>query len=277
MKKNVLTILAGILFLAGMALLLYPSVSNHWNAVHQTRVVEEYTDSIEELQETERQQMLKEAEIYNRMLSEGTARFFPSVEETEYYRSLLNMDLTGVMGTIKIPAIKCELPIYHGVEDSVLQIGIGHLEGSSLPTGGESTHCVLSGHRGLPSARLFTDLDKLEKGDIFEISVWGRELTYEIERIQIVEPEDYESLEIEEEKDFCTLLTCTPYGINTQRLLVRGQRVEQGRKVEGMEETDTDNSNLTTVWIVGIMLVVCGWLLKVLCGMIRKYIYRGSR
>lgn len=270
MKKNLLTILAWSFFLAGMALLLYPTISNHWNAVHQTKVVEEYSESIEKLQETERQQILKEAEKYNRMLPEGTARFFPSTEETEYYQSLFNMDLTGVMGTICIPAIDCELPIYHGVEDSVLQIGIGHLEGSSLPTGGESTHCVLSGHRGLPSARLFTDLDKLEMGDIFEISVWGRELTYEIERIQIVEPEDYESLEIEEGKDLCTLLTCTPYGINTQRLLVRGQRIEQGEKVGRPGGSDTDRAGLMAAGIVGITLVVCGWLLRVLYGMIIK-------
>ena len=153
-------------------------------------------------------------------------------EEREKYDGLLNISDNGIIGHIEIPIINCSLPIYHGTDEAVLQIAVGHIEGTSLPVGGESTHCVLSGHRGLPSAKLFTDLDKLTEGDIFFIRVLDVILTYEVDRILIVEPYQIDSLEIEKEKDYCTLVTCTPYGINTHRLLVRGHRIENIEEAE---------------------------------------------
>ena len=169
------------------------------------------------------------------------------------YKSLLNADGTGMMGYITIPEIKCKLALYHTVDDSVLQVGIGHLEGSSLPVGGTGTHCVLSGHRGLPSAKLFTDLDKLQKGDVFLLHIYDQVFTYEIDQIRIVEPEDYGPLEIEEDKDLCTLLTCKPYGINTQRLLVRGKRIANRAGDDSRITSDAAKMN-TVVVATGIAI-----------------------
>ncbi len=225
MRKHISTIIMAIIFLTGLSLLLYPTVSNFWNSKHQTQVVAEYSDRIEKMGTREKKQALEQAEKYNQTLVSDAKRFTPSEKQEALYKSLLNADGTGMMGYITIPEIKCKLAIYHTVDDSVLQVGIGHLEGSSLPVGGKGTHCVLSGHRGLTSAKLFTDLDKLQKGDIFLLHIYDQVFTYEIDQIRIVEPGDYGPLEIEEDKDLCTLLTCTPYGINTQRLLVRGKRI----------------------------------------------------
>ena len=198
------------------------------------------------------------------MITNG-GRFTPSEEEDTLYDSLLDANGTGMMGYITIPEIRCKLPIYHGVEDSVLQVGIGHIEGSSLPVGGRGTHCVLSGHRGLPSAKLFTDLDKLEKGDIFLLHIYDKVLTYEIDQISIVEPEDYGLLEIEDGKDLCTLLTCTPYGINTHRLLVRGHRVETKASASAIRVTadaiQIEPKLVAPAVAVPILVVLLIWVL----------------
>ena len=250
MRKHISTIIMAIIFLTGLSLLLYPTVSNFWNSKHQSQVVAEYSDRIEKMGTREKKQALEQAEKYNQTLVSDAKRFTPSEKQEALYKSLLNADGTGMMGYITIPEIKCKLAIYHTVDDSVLQVGIGHLEGSSLPVGGTGTHCVLSGHRGLTSAKLFTDLDKLQKGDIFLLHIYDQVFTYEIDQIRIVEPGDYGPLEIEEDKDLCTLLTCTPYGINTQRLLVRGKRIANRAGDDSRITSDAVKVNTVVVAII---------------------------
>lgn len=215
----------------GICLLLYPTVSDYWNSFHQTRVISSYTETVASLDDVSYESYLDEAESYNETLVNKKNRYTPSDSDHETYESLLNISGNGVMGYIDIPSIDVTLTIYHGTEDSVLQVGVGHVEGSSLPVGGESTHCVLSGHRGLTSARLFTDLDELTEGDTFTLHILDEVLTYEVDQIRIVEPEELDDLEIESGEDLCTLVTCTPYGINTHRLLVRGHRIETSEEV----------------------------------------------
>lgn len=224
-RRNGVTLILVLVLLAGIGLLLYPSVSDWWNQQNQSKVVMQYAAAVSDMDEAQYDQMLSEAEAYNQKLSQTGAIWNMSAEEEQEYNSILNVDGNGVMGYIRIPKIDVELPIYHGTDDSVLQTSIGHLAGTSLPVGGEGTHTVLSGHRGLPSAKLFTDLDRLKEGDTFTITVLNKTLTYEVDQIRIVEPTDLSDLQIEEGQDLCTLVTCTPYGINTQRLLVRGHRV----------------------------------------------------
>lgn len=221
MKNKIITLVLILVFLAGLSLLLYPTVSNYWNTLHASQAVENYVQEVQNLNDEQYEKMLDAARTYNRSLLNGR-----SDEQKEAYQSLLNLDGSGIMGYIEIPTIELSLPIYHNTEDSVLQVAVGHIDWSSLPIGGESTHSVLSGHRGLPSAKLFTNLDKLVVGDRFVIRVLNEVMTYEVDRILIVEPTDLSTLTIEDGKDLCTLVTCTPYGINTHRLLVRGHRVE---------------------------------------------------
>ena len=227
--KKILTVVFVLIFLVGLSLLLYPSVSDYWNSFHQSRALAEYSSQVEELDKEAYDQMWAKAEAYNHTLLSDPDRFTMTEEEQAEYDDLLNVSDIGIMGSIEIPAIDCSLPIYHGTQESVLQVAVGHLEGSSLPTGGKGTHCVLTGHRGLPRARLFTDLDKLKKGDLFVLKVLSRTMTYEVDQILTVDPYDMSALEIDPEQDYCTLATCTPYGINTHRLLVRGHRVETRR------------------------------------------------
>lgn len=224
--NTLLTIILVLVFLVGLSLLLYPTVSDYWNSLHQSRAITGYTEQVAGLDSDTYDRLWAEAEAYNETLLDKEDRFLMSDEELEEYEQILSVSGSDVIGYIEIDKIDCYLPIYHGTSESVLQVGVGHLEGSSLPVGGESTHCVVSGHRGLPSARLFTDLDRLEEGDTFRLYVLDEILTYEVDQIRVVEPMDVEELAIEEGKDYCTLVTCTPYGINTHRLLVRGHRVE---------------------------------------------------
>ena len=225
-KGNFLNILLVLVFLVGLSLLLYPSVSDYWNSFHQTRAIATYAEEVATLDNEQYDELWAAAQQYNRSLTERGNAYVLSEEQKEAYEELLDVSGLGVMGYIEIPEIDVSLPVYHGTEESVLQIAVGHLEWSSLPVGGESTHCVLSGHRGLPSAKLFTNLDKLTEGDIFLLRVLDEVLTYEVDQILIVEPQETGALRIEEGKDYCTLVTCTPYGINTHRLLVRGHRIE---------------------------------------------------
>ena len=226
MRKHLSTIVLLFILLIGLSLLLYPSVSNYWNSLHQTRAIATYAEEVANLNQDQYDEIWAAAESYNASLTDRVNAYQLSDAQKEEYQQLLNVSGLGVMGYIEIPSIDCSLPIYHGTEESVLQIAVGHLEWSSLPVGGESTHCVLSGHRGLPSARLFTNLDKLREGDTFLLRVLDETLTYEVDQILIVEPQDTAALEIVEGQDYCTLVTCTPYGINTHRLLVRGHRID---------------------------------------------------
>jgi len=214
-----------LVFLTGLSLLLYPTVSNYWNTYHQTRAIATYTAAVDDMDKEAKEELWKAAKAYNRKLAKQPTGFVLSKEEKANYEKQLNIAGNGIMGYIEVPDIKCSLPIYHGTNEDELQIAIGHLEGTSLPVGGKSTHCVVSGHRGLPSARLFTDLDQLTEGDIFFLHVLDKTLTYEIDQILVVLPDKTEELEIVKGKDYCTLMTCTPYGINSHRLLVRGHRI----------------------------------------------------
>lgn len=229
MKKkvnNFITIILVLIMLAGLSLLLYPTVSDWWNSYHQTKAIATYAADVANLSQEDYERIWNAAKEYNASLSERNSDYTLTDRQKQQYEELLDVSGTGVMGYIEIPSINCSLPIYHGTQESVLQIAVGHLEWSSLPVGGASTHCVVSGHRGLPSAKLFTNLDQLTEGDIFMLRVLDEVLTYEVDQILIVEPQETESLRIEEGKDYCTLVTCTPYGINTHRLLVRGHRIE---------------------------------------------------
>ena len=225
-KDNYITLLLFLILLAGLSLLLYPSVSDYWNSFHQTKAITTYAESVAALDNASYDAIWDAARQYNRNLLNRSNSFRLSEEQKAEYESLLDISGLGIMGYIEIPEIDVSLPIYHGTEDSALQVAVGHLEWTSLPVGGESTHCVLSGHRGLPSAKLFTNLDKLREGDTFLLRVLDEILTYEVDQILIVEPQDTAALEIVEGQDYCTLVTCTPYGINTHRLLVRGHRID---------------------------------------------------
>ena len=222
MKKT--TILVLLCFLIGLSLLLYPSVSNWWNSIHASSVIIDYAAAQQNLSDEECAALFAAAEAYNRSISEID---FPLMyyDRVEGYEQTLNLDGSGVMGYVTIPKIDVKLPVLHGTTEGVLQKAVGHLEGTSLPTGGAGNHCVLSAHCGLPSARLFTDLDQMKTGDQFTLTVLNREMIYEIDQILTVEPQEVEALYPVEGEDYCTLVTCTPYGVNSHRLLVRGRRI----------------------------------------------------
>ena len=237
MKNKLTTILLILALFAGLSLLLYPTVSDYWNSLHASQAVADYAENVRNLEAEKYQQVLQDARNYNQMLPYKHTTFALSEEEKGAYDALLDISGTGVMGYIEIPSIDISLPVYHGTEEGVLQIAVGHLEWSSLPVGGADTHCVLSGHRGLPSAKLFTNLDKLVLGDKFIMRVLDEVLTYEVDQILIVEPTDVSTLMIEAGKDLCTLITCTPYGINSHRLLVRGHRIENQEEAQAIRVT----------------------------------------
>lgn len=225
-RISISTIILTVIFLVGLGVMLYPTVSDYWNSYHQTRAIANYDAVVAELDETDYEALFQAAEEYNEKLRGLGAPFSEHEELSELYYSVLDVAGNGIIGYINIPKINVNLPIYHGTSDSVLNVAAGHLEGSSLPIGGEARHSVLSAHRGLPSAKLFTDLDELEVADIFTITVLNQVLTYEVDQILIVEPTQMEALNVAAGQDYCTLLTCTPYGINSHRMLVRGHRVE---------------------------------------------------
>ncbi len=238
---GVSTVILIVLLFAGLSLLLYPSVSDYWNSFRQSQVITNYSEQIASLDNEHYTALIEEAREYNKTLVDRRNEYLLSSDQQVHYEELLNVSGVGAMGYIEIPSIKCMLPIYHGTSEAVLQIAVGHLEWSSLPVGGESTHCVLSGHRGLPSAKLFTDLDRLAIGDIFVLRILNEILTYEVDQILIVEPHETASLLIEEGQDYCSLVTCTPYGINSHRLIVRGHRIEnieRAKKIRINAEAD---------------------------------------
>ncbi len=236
-KGRISTIILILVFLAGLSLLLYPTVSDYWNSFHQSKTIAQYAAAVSGLDDSMYEKLWTDAERYNETLLHKASRYKMSDEERAEYERLLDVSGNGIIGYIEIPLIGCSLPIYHGTDESVLQTAVGHIEGSSLPVGGAGTHCVLSGHRGLPSAKLFTNLDKLSSGDVFMLRVLDETLTYEVDQILIVEPYEMDTLGIEDGKDYCTLVTCTPYGVNTHRLLVRGHRVENSEEARTVRVT----------------------------------------
>lgn len=229
-KKDKTTILIVLVLLAGIGLITYPSFSNYWNMLHQSRAIVDYQEAVDNNSDEENQRMLDEAEAYNEKLARHDLNLNLSDEEKKEYDSILDVTGTGIMGYISIESLDIDLPIYHDTTESVLQIAVGHLAGTSLPIGGNNTHSVLTGHTGLPSARLFTDIDKLKKKDTFQITVLNKTITYEVDDIRTVLPDELNTLGIEQGKDLCTLVTCTPYGINTHRLLVTGHRIPNPKK-----------------------------------------------
>ena len=225
LKKHLVNLILFGIILVGIGLLAYPTFADWWNSFHQARAIQSYAKAVSNLDREEYDRIIAEAEEYNRKLTEKGAIWNMTKEQLREYNKMLTIDESGIMGYIDIPKINVKLPIYHGINDEVLKVAIGHIEGTSLPVGGDGSHCVLSGHRGLPSARLFTDLDKVAEGDTWTLTVLDRTYTYECDQIRVVEPTDLSTLGMEPGKDYCTLVTCTPYGVNTHRLLVRGHRI----------------------------------------------------
>ena len=269
-KNTVITIVLVIIFAAGLSLMLYPSFSNWWNQRHQTQAIAGYVAASNDMTKEQRQKMWDQAVAYNQKLSQKGTNFNLSEEELKEYNSILDVTGTGIMGYVDIPKINISLPIYHGTDEAVLQVAIGHIAGSSLPVGGAGSHCVVSGHRGLPSARLFTDLDKLQDGDHFMLQVLGETLTYQVDQIRTVLPGELGDLQIEEGQDYCTLVTCTPYGVNTHRLLVRGHRVanDEGDVMINADATQVDP--LQAALVIGAILLLLILLWTVLATRQRK-------
>ena len=276
MRRHLSTIFLILIFLIGTILLLYPTFSDWWNSFHQSRAVTSYIGQVTDLNNEEYEEMLEEARAYNAQLARTRTDYELSEEELERYNSELNVSGTGIMGYVDIPSIKVTLPIYHGTEEAVLQTAVGHIESTSLPVGGANTHCVISGHRGLPRARLFTDIDRLVAGDIFTLNVLDEVLTYEVDQILIVEPYDLSCLQIIPGRDLVTLVTCTPYGINTHRLLVRGHRIETGKvsTVRVMADAIQVNKTLVAVFIAVPVLTVLVLIVLITTGIQRRQVRR---
>lgn len=264
-SDSILTVILILVLVIGLSLLLYPSFSNAWNQRHATHAIEGYAQQLMTLNAEEYEKIWQEAVDYNKALAENSTARALTEEEYAVYEKLLLLGGEQIMGYIEIPEIGVELPIYHGTDEAVLQVAIGHLEWTSLPVGGESTHCVVSGHRGLPSALLFTDLDKLVVGDHFMFHVLDETLTYEVDQIRIVEPHETDELLIQEGKDLCTLVTCTPYGINSHRLLVRGHRVENLAQAQTVRVTAdavvVEKLVVAPFLLIPILFVMFIWLL----------------
>ena len=264
LAKHGVTIALVAVMLIGVGIFLYPIASNYINSLSQSYAVANYQDAVESTNQDELDQMLAKAQAWNAELAyKGGSLNSISGVELDEYNALLNIEGINVMGYIEIDKINVRLPIYHSTGDDALAIGVGHLEGSSLPVGGESTHCVLMAHRGLPTSMLFTDLDRLEVGDTFAITVLAETRYYEVDQVLIVEPDDLSALHIEEGQDLCTLVTCTPYGVNTQRLLVRGHRTSapnsdygssDARIVDGLVVATVITAVLILALVVGLVI-----------------------
>ncbi len=270
LKKYVIELILSIILVAGLCLILYPTVSDWWNSLHQSRAIASYVETVDGMSEEECETMLAAARAYNEKLAAGKREFVLTDSELEEYRSLLDVSGTGIMGYIQILSIGVSLPIYHGTDEAVLQMAIGHIPGSSLPVGGESTHCLVSGHRGLPSARLFTDLDRLEEGDVFTLTVLGRKITYQVDQIRVVLPAEQQDLMIADGEDYCTLITCTPYGINSHRILVRGTRIQNLEEFHEVEAEAVKVPVYQVVLAVGVPIVLLILLGIWICRRLRR-------
>lgn len=259
-RGHIPEILLTCALLIGLGIMLYPFASDWWNTRHQTQAIAAYEQAVADNTAERNQELWDEAVAYNEELPRDAGRFKLTDEQRQRYDATLDVTDTGVMGYVDIPKISVRLPIYHGTDDTILQVAIGHIPGSSLPVGGTGTHCVISGHRGLPSARLFSDIDRLQEGDLFTLNVLGKTLTYQVDQIRTVEPNDLDDLAIDEGADLCTLVTCTPYGVNTHRLLVRGHRVpnEQLDAIDGEAERIDPAVAATGVTAVVLVLIAAG-------------------
>lgn len=267
MKKKGIssTVILIIIMVIGLSLLLYPTISDLWNARVSSHAVTDYIQQIADIDNEKYKEIWQQARDYNKKVFERGNQYVLSDDDRAEYNNALNVGGTGIMAYIEIPCIDVMLPVYHGTEEPVLQVAIGHLDWTSLPTGGESTHCVLSGHRGLPSAKLFSDLDKVKVGDYFTLNVLDEVLTYEVDQIRIVFPEETQDILIEEGKDYCTLVTCTPYGVNSHRLLVRGHRVdniEQAQEVRITSDAMIIEKLIVVPFVlVPILVIMFAWLI----------------
>lgn len=261
MKSKTSKLMIGIIFLAGLSLLLYPFVANQWNNYRQKQLISSYEQTVSQKEASngiDYDAELKKAEAYNEALLPSilpdSFAIADASEEDQTYMNTLNIAGDEMMGIVEIPKIDIKLPIYHTTKEDVLKQAAGHLEGSSLPIGGKSTHSVISAHRGLPSASLFTDLDQLKKGDHFLIHVLNKTLCYEVDKISVVKPEETSALAVEEGEDLVTLLTCTPYGVNTERLLVRGHRVPYEEQKVADEKTPLSGISLHTNYLLWVII-----------------------
>ncbi len=261
-KENIPFIFFTLLFLIGFGIMLYPVLSNALSQISYNETISSYEQSVSDENSSLYQSMIQEAVHYNEKLTTSSiVDVFsdPEITNSEEYMDILNLNRDGVMGYISIPKIDIKIPIYHGTSSEVLSKGVGHLEGSSFPVGGESTHAILSAHRGLPSARLFTDLDQLEVGDKFYIYILDQVYTYQVDQVLVIEPSETEALQIQDGKDLVTLVTCTPYGVNTHRLLVRGERVEElaEQVIESESNRDlTINDYVLYIGLFGAIVLV---------------------
>lgn len=269
MKKKKTSVISTIALLValliGLSLLLYPTVSDYWNSITQSKAVASYAQSVTTIDDTKYEALWDDAVAYNERLAKLPNNAALPKNWSEEYARMLAVDDSGIMGCVEIPSINVSLPIYHGTSNEVLQVAIGHLNWTSLPTGGEGTHCVISGHRGLPSAKLFTHLDQLKEGDVFMLRVLDTVLTYEVDQVRVVEPRDTQALYAEEGKDYCTLMTCTPYGVNSHRLLVRGHRVEN---IEEAKTVRVTADAITIEPLIVAPIVAVPLLLILLCGLL---------
>lgn len=261
-KGNTTTLILIGMMVIGLGLIIYPSFADWWNQVYSRRMIVDYSERIENLTEEDFELYKTEAREYNAWLLQKNNRYQQSKEDYAYYASVLDVTGTGIMGYIDIPKIRVTLPIYHSVDEEVLQRSVGHMPGTSLPVGGESTHCVITGHRGLPSARLFTDIDRLTEGDIFQMKILDETLTYEVDQIRKVLPEELSDIRIEEGQDYCTLVTCTPYGVNTHRLLVRGHRIATEEELHITADAVQMNTTLIAgaIALIIIAVIIAVWL-----------------
>ncbi len=258
MKDRWVNLCLILIFVVGLGILLYPSVSDWWNKRVSTQAIASYNKSLENMTEEDYSSFFEEAETYNkavRKVGSQTAIVTPESVAADYWETL-DITGTGIMGYVTVDKINVQLPVYHGTEESVLQIAAGHLQGTSLPIGGEGTHAVLSAHRGLPSAKMFTNLDDLEEGDTFTVTVLDEILTYEVDKISIILPEEIESLYIEDGEDYCTLMTCTPYGINTHRLLVRGRRIQTTNQHVNVSAEAYRLNNILIASLLAVLILV---------------------
>ncbi len=272
LSSKAITVILVIILLIGLSVLSYPSVSNWWNERIQSRAINTYTETVSGMEGKDYTQLLEEAQEYNEALYElGSDKALVKPDMLEGYEDILNVTEDGMMGYVTIDKLDVELPIYHGTSSAVLNAGAGHLEGSSFPIGGENTHSVISAHRGLPSAKLFTDLDEMEEGDIFSVTILGEVLYYEVDQISIILPDEYRYIYIEDGKDYCTLMTCTPYGINTHRLLVRGVRIDGPEDQTFHVSANAYRINTITVaGIIAIPLLVLAFIFFLLASNSRK-------
>ncbi len=266
-KNNISTFILIIVFIIGICLLCYPFVSNLWNTRTQSRAINNYKETVEEFNNAEYEKYFDAADKFNAQIRKlGSEVAITEPELLDGYEDVLNVSGSGIMGYVTIEKINVNLPIYHGTDSSVLNLGAGHLEGTSLPVGGKGTHCVISAHRGFPSALLFTNLDKMEIGDTFTITVLDRVLTYEVDNISIILPDEIENIFIDEDEDYCTLMTCTPYGINTHRLLVRGVRIDTENTTAVHISSDAykiDTFTVACIAAVPIFVILLIWLIAI--------------